>query len=149
MEYKDYYKILGVDKNANDSEIKKQYRKLAKKYHPDVNQNDEVASNKFKEINEAYEVLSDKEKENNMICLDQIIILVVVIILIQEIMDLVLPTVLVIWVVFRTFLICFLVVVIVGLHHTLVDFLDLMVLQIPEIILDLKDNLKGRSMKQV
>ena len=62
MEYKDYYKILGVDKNANDSEIKKQYRKLAKKYHPDVNQNDEVASNKFKEINEAYEVLSDKEK---------------------------------------------------------------------------------------
>ena len=62
MEYKDYYKILGVDKNATDAEIKKEYRKLAKKYHPDVNQNDEVASNKFKEINEAYEVLSDKEK---------------------------------------------------------------------------------------
>ena len=62
MEYKDYYKILGVDKTATDAEIKKEYRKLAKKYHPDVNQNDESASNKFKEINEAYEVLSDKEK---------------------------------------------------------------------------------------
>lgn len=62
MEYKDYYKILGLKKNATDAEIKKEYRKLAKKYHPDVNQNDEVASNKFKEINEAYEVLSDKEK---------------------------------------------------------------------------------------
>ena len=62
MEYKDYYKILGVDKNATDAEIKKEYRKLAKKYHPDVNQNNEAASNKFKEINEAYEVLSDKEK---------------------------------------------------------------------------------------
>lgn len=62
MEYKDYYKILGVDKNATDAEIKKKYRKLAKKYHPDVNQNNEAASNKFKEINEAYEVLSDKEK---------------------------------------------------------------------------------------
>ncbi|BFT66176.1 J domain-containing protein [uncultured Parvimonas sp.] len=62
MEYKDYYKILGVDKNATDAEIKKEYRKLAKKYHPDVNQNDEIAGNKFKEINEAYEVLSDKEK---------------------------------------------------------------------------------------
>lgn len=86
MEYKDYYKILGVDKNATDAEIKKEYRKLAKKYHPDVNQNNEAASNKFKEINEAYEVLSDKEKENNMICSDQIIILVVEIILTQEIM---------------------------------------------------------------
>ena len=62
MEYKDYYKILGVDKTATDAEIKKEYRKLAKKYHPDVNQNDESASNKFKEVNEAYEVLSDKEK---------------------------------------------------------------------------------------
>ena len=62
MEYKDDYKILGLKKNATDAEIKKEYRKLAKKYHPDVNQNDEVASNKFKEINEAYEVLSDKEK---------------------------------------------------------------------------------------
>lgn len=62
MEYKDYYKILGVDKSATDAQIKKEYRKLAKKYHPDVNQNDEVAANKFKEINEAYEVLSDKNK---------------------------------------------------------------------------------------
>lgn len=62
MEYRDYYKILGVDKNASDAEIKKEYRKLAKKYHPDLNPDDEVSANKFKEINEAYEVLSDKEK---------------------------------------------------------------------------------------
>lgn len=62
MEYKDYYKILGVEKSVSDAELKKAYRKLAKKYHPDVNQNDEVAANKFKEINEAYEVLSDKDK---------------------------------------------------------------------------------------
>ena len=59
---RDLYEILGVDKNCNKAELKSAYRKLAKKYHPDVNQNDEVASNKFKEINEAYEVLSDKEK---------------------------------------------------------------------------------------
>lgn len=62
MEYRDYYKILGVDKNAGEAEIKKEYRKLAKKYHPDLNPDDEVSANKFKEINEAYEVLSDKEK---------------------------------------------------------------------------------------
>lgn len=62
MEYKDYYKILGVDKSASDSDIKQAYRKLAKKYHPDLNQGDEAASEKLKEINEAYEVLGDKEK---------------------------------------------------------------------------------------
>ena len=62
MEYKDYYKILGVNKDASATEIKKEYRKLAKKYHPDINQNNEEAASKFKEINEAYEVLSDKEK---------------------------------------------------------------------------------------
>ncbi|MFH1454518.1 MAG: J domain-containing protein [Armatimonadota bacterium] len=62
MEYKDYYKILGVDKNASEKDIKMAYRKLARKYHPDVNPNDKSAESKFKEINEAYEVLSDKEK---------------------------------------------------------------------------------------
>lgn len=62
MEYKDYYKILGVDKKASDAEIKKAFRTLAKKYHPDLHQGDKANEEKFKEINEAYEVLSDKEK---------------------------------------------------------------------------------------
>jgi DnaJ-class molecular chaperone len=59
---RDYYEVLGVDKNASDIEIKKSYRKLAMKYHPDVNKDDSDAEIKFKEINEAYEVLSDKIK---------------------------------------------------------------------------------------
>jgi len=62
MEYKDYYKILGVDKGASNAEIKKAYRKLAKKYHPDLNPNDNEAQEKFKDINEAYEVLGDEKK---------------------------------------------------------------------------------------
>lgn len=62
MEYKDYYKILGVDKKADEKEIRQAYRKLARKYHPDLNPNNKAAEEKFKEINEAYEVLSDKEK---------------------------------------------------------------------------------------
>jgi curved DNA-binding protein len=62
MEYKDYYQILGLNRNASKDEIKKAYRKLARKYHPDVNPDDKNASAKFSEINEAHEVLSDPEK---------------------------------------------------------------------------------------
>lgn len=62
MEYKDYYRILGVDRNASQKEIKKAYRKLARQYHPDVNPGDDTAEAHFKEINEAHEVLSDPEK---------------------------------------------------------------------------------------
>ncbi len=62
MEYKDYYKILGIDKKASAADIKKAYRKLAVKYHPDKNPNDKIAEEKFKELNEAYEVLGDEEK---------------------------------------------------------------------------------------
>jgi curved DNA-binding protein len=62
MEYQDYYKILGVEKNASTEEIKRAYRKLALQYHPDRNPGDAEAEEKFKEINEAYQVLSDAEK---------------------------------------------------------------------------------------
>jgi DnaJ-class molecular chaperone len=62
FDFKDYYKILGVDKKANEKEIRAAYRKLARKYHPDVNPGDNAAEEKFKEINEANEVLSDPEK---------------------------------------------------------------------------------------
>lgn len=62
MEYIDYYKVLGLNKNASPADIKKAYRKLARKYHPDINPNDKEAEKKFKEINEANEVLSDPDK---------------------------------------------------------------------------------------
>jgi curved DNA-binding protein len=62
MDYIDYYKVLGVDKNASDADIKKAYRKLARQYHPDLNPNDDNAKKKFQQINEANEVLSDPEK---------------------------------------------------------------------------------------
>ena len=59
---RDYYEVLGVDKNADDATLKKAYRKLAKKYHPDVNPGDKEAEAKFKEATEAYSVLSDAGK---------------------------------------------------------------------------------------
>jgi curved DNA-binding protein len=64
VKFRDYYEVLGVARTASADEIKKAYRKLARKYHPDVNTRDKTAEEKFKELNEAYEVLSDPEKRN-------------------------------------------------------------------------------------
>lgn len=61
-DFKDYYKTLGIDKSATEKEIKRSYRKLARKHHPDLNQDDAHAEDRFKEVNEAHEVLSDPEK---------------------------------------------------------------------------------------
>ena len=64
MEYRDYYQILGVERKASQDEIKRAYRKLAMQYHPDRNPDDKKAEEKFKEINEAYQVLSDPQKRS-------------------------------------------------------------------------------------
>lgn len=62
-EKRDYYEVLGIQKGASEEEIKKAYKKLARKYHPDMNPGDKEAEEKFKEVNEANEVLSDPEKK--------------------------------------------------------------------------------------
>ena len=62
VQFRDYYEVLGVPKTATEDEIKSAYRKLARKHHPDVNPGDKSAEEKFKEINEAYTVLSDRDK---------------------------------------------------------------------------------------
>ena len=64
MEYKDYYKILGVSKDADDKAIKRAYRQLARQYHPDKNPGDRKSEETFKEINEAYEVLGDADNRS-------------------------------------------------------------------------------------
>ena len=65
MDYKDYYKTLGVERNASEEDIRKAYRKLAMQYHPDRNPNDQQAEERFKEINEAYQVLNDPKKRSH------------------------------------------------------------------------------------
>ena len=62
MAKRDYYEVLGLERNADDAQIKRAYRQMAKKYHPDVNPGDKEAEEKFKEANEAYSVLSDAQK---------------------------------------------------------------------------------------
>ena len=62
-EKRDYYEVLGVDKSASEDEIKRAYKKMARKYHPDLNPDNKEAEEKFKEVNEAYEVLSDSDKK--------------------------------------------------------------------------------------
>ena len=62
MAKRDFYEVLGISRSADDTEIKKAYRKLARQYHPDVNPDDNTAAEKFKEITESYEVLSDADK---------------------------------------------------------------------------------------
>lgn len=66
MDYVDYYKLLGIEKSATQKDVKSAYRKLARKYHPDLNPNDKDAKRKFQQINEANEVLSDPGKKKKI-----------------------------------------------------------------------------------
>lgn len=72
---RDYYEVLGVSKDASSDDLKKAYRKLAKQYHPDMNPGDKTAETKFKEVNEAYEVLNDPAKrqryEQLLVCVNE------------------------------------------------------------------------------
>ena len=68
MSKKDYYDVLGVQRGASEEDLKKAYRKLAMKYHPDRNADDPTAAEKFKEASEAYEVLSDSSKRSRRLC---------------------------------------------------------------------------------
>jgi curved DNA-binding protein CbpA len=72
MTFVDYYKVLGIDKTATAKDIKTSYRKLARKFHPDLNPNDKDAKKNFQQINEANEVLSDPEKRKNTISMEVI-----------------------------------------------------------------------------
>ena len=72
VKFRDYYEILGVPRTANEDDIKKAYRKLARKYHPDFNPNNKQSEEKFKEIQEAYEVLSDATNARNTISSERI-----------------------------------------------------------------------------
>lgn len=72
MAKRDYYEVLGVSKDADDKEIKKAFRKKAMEFHPDRNPNDKVAEEKFKEVNEAYEHISDPQREQLMIDSDML-----------------------------------------------------------------------------
>ena len=64
--FKDYFKILGISRNATDEEIKRAFRQLARQFHPDLHPNNEKAESEFKEINEAYEILTDEDKKSPM-----------------------------------------------------------------------------------
>ena len=68
---KDYYKILEIERNATENDIKKSYRRLSKQYHPDVNPDNKESEEKFKDIAEAYSILSDKEKKVNYVRLEE------------------------------------------------------------------------------
>ena len=72
VKFQHYYQILGVPRNAGEDEIRRAFRKLARQYHPDVNPNDKTAEEKFKQVNEAYEVLSDRRNENAMTCSEKL-----------------------------------------------------------------------------
>ena len=88
MSNKDFYSTLGVSKSSSDEEIKKSYKKLAFKYHPDRNKGDKKSEEKFKEINEAYQVLGDSEKDLSMTLMDLLLLKVEELVVFQEVVSL-------------------------------------------------------------